>query len=134
MTRRDVQAAGETSARIERWVVDLIALHSLGVGLALALLGRWGLELGGWLEVSTLFFARQAGVFHIVVALGYFFEYRKYGSVYLMLIAKSAAVLFLVSMMLLGDAPWSVPVSALGDGAMLVVALLLHQRTRRGDV
>ncbi len=122
-----------TRGRLERWIVALVALHSLAVGLALVFLGRWGLELGGWQEVSPLFFARQAGVFHIVVAIGYFLEYRKYGSVYLILIAKSCAVIFLLSTIALGESPWSVPVSAIGDAVMLVAAIVLYRHVRRTD-
>jgi hypothetical protein len=119
--------------RVEAWLINAIALHSLAVGLALLFLGRWGLALGGWSDVSPLFFARQAGVFHVVVAVGYFLEYRRYGSVYLIILAKTIAVLFLVATVWLDGAPWSVSASAVGDGLMGLAALVVHRQRRHYD-
>ena len=60
--------------RAERVLVVLIAVHSVGVGLALLFLTEWGAWLGGFGEVRPLFFARQAGIFHFVLATGYLLE------------------------------------------------------------
>lgn len=121
------------SRRVESWLISAIALHSLIVGLALLFLGNWGLRLGGWEEASPLFFSRQAGAFHVVVAIGYFLEYRRYGSIYLLLIAKTVAVIFLSTTMIVDDSPWTVPVSALGDGLMGLAAMTVHRMTRQSD-
>jgi hypothetical protein len=115
---------------LETWLVVLIALHSAIVGCLLLLATRWGAAFGGWAEVEPLFFARQAGVFHIVVAIGYLLEYFRYRGIGLLLTAKCTALLFLAGSMLVEAQPWVVPLSALGDGAMALVAWIVHRRAR----
>jgi hypothetical protein len=114
--------------RFERVVVVLIALHSVGVGVALLFLTEWGLRFGGWGEVSPLFFPRQAGIFHFVVATGYLIEYFRYRGVALLLATKGFAVVFLVAMCLVENVPWLVPASAVGDGLMGLAVLIVHSR------
>lgn len=116
--------------RAERALVVLIAAHSVGVGLALLFLTEWGASLGGFGEVRPLFFARQAGAFHLVVAAGYLIEHFRYGGVAFLLTTKSIAVAFLFAVWLQGGTPWVVPVSALGDGLMLFLAWRVHQQVR----
>ncbi len=114
--------------RLERVLVVLIALHSVAVGLGLTLLPGWGARFGGFGEVQPTFFARQAGVFHFVVAFGYLYEFFRYRSIGLLLFAKSVAVVFLTLAFLLGQHAWLVPVSALGDGVMGAAAWWVHAR------
>ena len=117
--------------RAETWLIVLIAIHSYAVGFFLLFLTRWGADFGGWGEVSPLFFARQAGIFHVVVATGYLNEYFRYGGISLLLTAKIMAVLFLVSMMMVAEpAPWTIPLSAVGDGLMGLVAYLVHRKAQ----
>lgn len=115
-------------ARIEDWVILLIAAHSVTIGLFLLILTRWGVEFGGWLELEPTFFARQAGIFHIVVAIGYLLEYQRYRQVTFLLVTKIIAVLFLVSMMMIEPVVWSLPPSALGDGLMVPLVYWIHRR------
>lgn len=115
---------------LETRLIVLIAAHSAVVGILLLFATDWGVALGGWGTVEPPFFARQAGVFHIVVALGYLLEYFRYRGVGLLLIAKTIAVLFLTTSMVLEPQPWVVPLSALGDGAMAFVVYLVHRRSR----
>lgn len=89
---------------LERWIVVLIAIHSAGVGLLLLLAPGWSAEFGGWDGISSLFFTRQAGVFHIVVAIGYLLEYVRSGGVTFLVVTKSVAVVFLTAAFFLGDA------------------------------
>jgi len=124
---------GRDRARtLERWYVILVALHSYCVGGFLLFATRWGAEFGGWGDVEPLFFARQAGVFHFVVATGYLIEYFRYRRITLLLTAKSIAVVFLTSMALLDGQPWAVPLSAAADGAMAGIAWWLHRRAGDG--
>jgi hypothetical protein len=116
--------------RAERTLVVLIALHSVAVGLGLTLLAEWGARFGGFGEVQPTFFARQAGVFHFVVAFGYLYEYFRYRSIGLLLFAKSVAVVFLTLAFVLGQRAWLVPVSALGDAAMGLLAWQVHRRAQ----
>jgi hypothetical protein len=114
--------------RLERALVVLIALHSVGVGVTLLFLTEWGLRLGGWTDVHPLFFARQAGIFHFVVATGYLIEYFRYRGVVLLVTTKSFAVVFLVAMSLVENVPWLVPASAVADGLMGLVVFFVHSR------
>ena len=119
-----------SSARVERLAVYLVALHSVGVGLGLIFLTRWGTALGGWPEVTPLFFAQQAGIFHFVVVAGYLLEYHRSGGVTFLLTTKSIAVVFLLTMTVLDGGPWLVPASAAADGLMGAAVWLLHRRVR----
>jgi len=124
--------AGSFWPRTEKWLVVLIAIHSYAVGFFLLFFTRWGADFGGWGEVVPLFFARQAGVFHFVVATGYLNEYFRYRGVTLLLTTKVIAVLFLVSMMMVAEpAPWTIGPSALADGAMALVAYLVHRKAQQ---
>jgi hypothetical protein len=121
-------SAGPDYRRLERWLIVLIALHSYAVGVFLLFLTRWGVAFGGWDNVSTLFFPRQAGVFHLVVATGYLIEYFRYRGIVLMVTAKLTAVVFLFGMMAVGESSWAVPLSAVGDGLMGVAVLWIHRK------
>lgn len=117
--------------RAETWLIVLIAIHSYAVGFFLLFFTRWGAEFGGWGDVAPLFFARQAGVFHFVVATGYLNEYFRYRGVSLLLTTKIMAVLFLVSMMMVAEpVAWAIPLSAIGDAAMALVAYLVHRKAQ----
>ncbi len=119
--------------QIEKWLVVLIALHSYAVGFFLLFLTRWGVAFGGWEGLEPLFFARQAGIFHCIVATGYLIEYFRYRGVVLLLVTKTLAVVFLTSMIWVEPGAWSVPLSAIGDGLMAVIAYLIHRGTIRSD-
>jgi len=117
---------------MERWLVHLIALHSVGVGLALLFATEWGGRLGGFEQVAPLFFARQAGAFHLVVACLYVIDYRRGRGVGLLLMTKCFAVVFLFGEALLDTVPWVVPLSGLGDGLMALAVYVVHRRARPG--
>lgn len=117
-----------SAARLERLAVHLVALHSVAVGSGLLFLTRWGAALGGWPDVTPLFFARQAGIFHFVVVAGYLLEYHRTGGVTFLLVTKSIAVGFLLAMTALDRGPWMVPASAAGDALMGVAVWILHRR------
>ena len=115
--------------QVEKWLVILIAIHSFAIGFALLFLTRWGAALGGWPEVEPLFFARQAGIFHFVVAAGYLIEYFRYGGVTFLLVTKILAVAFLTGIMIAEpEFSWTIPPSALVDGLMALVVYLVHHK------
>lgn len=113
--------------RLETILVSLVAAHSVGVGLGLLFLTEWGARLGGWTQVEPLFFPRQAGAFHLVVAAAYLIEYFRYRGVLILLTAKSLAVVFLFASAALGPAPWVVPFSGIADGLMGLAVFLVHR-------
>jgi hypothetical protein len=113
---------------LETGLVVAIALHSYAVGFFLLFFTRWGVRFGGWGEASPLFFARQAGVFHFVVASGYLIEYFRTRGVRLLLLAKATATVFLVAMLLADGGPWALPASALGDALMGLAVWIVHRK------
>lgn len=123
----DASRAGRP-ARLLSACVALVALHSYAVGAFLLFATEWGARFGGFGEVSPLFFARQAGIFHFVLATAYLVEWFRYRGVVILLSAKATAVVFLVATWALGTEAWSVPLSALGDGFMGLAAFVLARR------
>jgi len=110
-----------------RILIILIALHSIMVGIMLLGFPEWAVIFAGWQGAEPVFFIRQAGVFHFVLAAGYLVEYFRWRSISLLLIAKTIAFVFLIGGWLLADVPWSVWFSGLADGAMGLMAFLVHR-------
>lgn len=115
---------------LERLGVYMIALHSFMIGFFLLFVTQWTLDFAGWDQVSHLFFPRQSGAFHIILAAGYLWEYRRLNTIRLILLAKITAVVFLLIMSPWKDA-WSVPFSGILDGLMLVGIACIHAMVRR---
>ena len=117
---------------LEKLGVFLVALHSFLIGLMLIFATARILGFAGWEEVPRLFFPRQSGVFHIILAVGYWWEYRRHGTIGLMLMAKAVAVVFLLIMSPWKEA-WSVPFSGVFDGLMLVGMAFIHRMAQRSN-
>jgi hypothetical protein len=111
-------AAAAGPERLERVLVVLIALHSLVVGLFLTFATDWGARFGGFPSPVPLFFPRQAGAFHFVVAAVYVVEYFVYRGVLTLVTTKSIAVVFLGIVTFACPVPWVVPLSGVGDALM----------------
>ena len=116
--------------RLEGVGVVLVALHSFAIGTMLIFNTSWVLQFAGWEEISHLFFPRQSGAFHIILAAGYLWEFRAHGTIRLMLLAKGTAVVFLLIMSPWKEA-WSVPFSGVFDGLMLVGMAFIHRMDNR---
>ncbi len=121
------------SEMYERALIILIALHSIVVGVMLLFFPEWAVEFAGWSGADPIFFIRQAGVFHFVLAAGYLVEYSRTQTITLLLIAKTTAFVFLIGGSLLADTPWSVWFSGLADGAMALTAYLVHRAVLSGS-
>jgi hypothetical protein len=126
-----MSARGPVWFRIERLLVLAIAAHSAAIGVGALVATEWGLRFGGFGTASPLFFPRQVGIFHVVVAFAYLVEHFRYRAVAVLLTTKAIAVVFLGAMIARDELPWVVPVSAGGDALMFVAVLLVH-RARRG--
>ena len=112
---------------IERIFVVLVAIHSFAIGIALLAIPEWGARIGGFGHLEPLFFARQGGAFHVVVAIGYVMEHLRHRTMTLLLLAKCLAVVFLVTTSVTCPVPWVVPLSAAGDGLMALAALVIRR-------
>jgi len=117
----------------ERVLIILISLHSVVVGIMLMFFSEWAVGFAGWAGADPVFFIWQAGAFHFVLATGYLVEYFRWRSVSLLLIAKTTAFVFLLGGSLLTDTPWSVLFSGFADGAMALVAFLVHRAVNRNS-
>ena len=117
----------------ERTLIFLIALHSIIVGVMLIFFSEWAVEFAGWSGADPIFFIRQAGAFHFVLVAGYLVEYSRTRTITLLLIAKTTAFVFLIGGSMLADTPWSVWFSGLADGAMGLVAYLVHRAVWSGS-
>lgn len=116
--------------RLESLGVFLVALHSLLIGIGLIVATDWILDFAGWTEVQHNFFPRQSGAFHIIIALGYWWEYRRHGTIGLLVLAKCCAVVFLLAMSPWKEA-WSVPISGVTDGLMMVGMVVVNRLANR---
>ena len=114
-------------AKFERLVIILIVLHSIGIGIGLLWSPQWAFKMAGWEEVKPLFFSRQAGAFHIVVAFAYLIEYFRYRSILILLTAKGIAVVFLLGVAAFGESSWVVLLSGIADGLMGLVIFFIHR-------
>jgi hypothetical protein len=129
---REEDAGAGGWERLERALVACVVAHSCGVGLFLALAPAAAAAFAGFGSVEPEFFARQAGIFHLVLAAGYLAEYLGSRGVVLLVMAKGAAVAFLgLAVATDGRLPWSVPFSAALDGLMCAAVALSHRRAGR---
>ena len=119
--------AMQLSETYERTLIILIALHSIIVGVMLLFFAEWAVDFAGWSGADPIFFIWQAGAFHFVLAAGYLVEYSRTRTISLLLIAKTTAFIFLIGGSLLTDVPWSVWFSGFADGAMALMAYLVHR-------
>ena len=117
----------------ERILIFLISLHSFIVGLMLLFAADWAVRFAGWAGADPIFFIWQAGAFHFVLATGYLVEYSRSQTISLLLIAKTIAFVFLIGGSLLAETPWSVWFSGFADGAMALVAVLVHRAVKRNE-
>ena len=116
--------------KLEQWGVVLVALHSFLVCSLMVFFPQWMLKFAGWKNVDYVFFIKQSGAFHFVVAMGYLLEYWRYRSIGLLVIAKSTAVVFLLALSPWADA-WAISFSGITDGLMLVGMVVVHLMAKR---
>ena len=128
--RRPGFVTPERLEALERALVLLIALHSVVVGLFLTFATDWGARFGGFPSPVPLFFPRQAGAFHFVVAASTSWSTFGTGECSSSVMTKSIAVVFLGLTTLLDHVPWLVPLSGLGD-LLMAGAVVLLRRARR---
>lgn len=117
----------ELARKLLRPIIVLIALHSFLVGLMLTFAPEWSSRFAGWVVVGPDFFPRQGGVFHLILAVAYVYEHFRHDGVFLLVLAKMTAMIFLVSSSITGEVPWAIPFSGVTDGMMGFVVLILYR-------
>jgi hypothetical protein len=110
-----------------RLLVNLIALHSAIIGVMLFFAPQWTMHFAGWEKIEPVFFGRQAGIFHFVLAAAYLIEFSRYRGVLTLVTAKTIAFAFLTGATLLDPLPWAVWVSGILDGLMAVVVFVVQR-------
>ena len=116
----------------EKLLVSLIALHSASVGAMFLLAPQWTMRFAGWQGIDPIFFAYQAGIFHVVLAAAYLLEWHRYRGVSIVITAKIIACVFLVTATIIDPIPWAVWISGILDGLMAVVVWWVHRQVGRG--
>ncbi|MCX6251139.1 MAG: hypothetical protein NTX61_10350 [Bacteroidetes bacterium] len=117
-----------------KWILWLIALHSIGFGISLIVLPISVIEYFGF-DLQEKFFAVQGGVFHIVVSLAYIMaaldlaHSRKL--IILSCTAKFMATIFLLSYFFFGRPIFMVIFSGFADFLMGLAILLLYLQYKK---
>ncbi|MCF7808758.1 MAG: hypothetical protein K9N38_09580 [Candidatus Marinimicrobia bacterium] len=116
------------NVRLFQLLLQLIAVHSLFVGLGLIFLPFGALSWLGFTVDPYRFFSTQGGVFHLVMSIAYWLAAREPLSEKRLLIfiisAKWIALLFLTLYYLFMEPVTIVALSATGDGLMGLAVLL----------
>lgn len=114
----------------ERLLIILIALHSAAVGVMFLILPQWTIHFAGWEGIEPVFFAFQAGIFHLVLATAYMLEYHQYRGISILLTAKCIAFVFLITATIIDPIPWAVWTSGILDGIMALVVWWVHRQVQ----
>lgn len=113
-----------------RLVLQLIALHSFLVGIALTVLPFGVLSWFGFTIDPYRFFSTQGGVFHIVMSIAYAFAARnplnEKTMLIFIIIAKWIAFFFLSMYFLFGEMVPIIAISAIGDGLMGLIVMMFY--------
>ena len=118
-----------TTRTLFRWVLWLIAIHSICFGLSLIILPCNILQYFGF-DISQKFFATQGGVFHLIISFAYIRAASKLDEsgdlIILAIITKFAATIFLISYYFFGTSILIILLSGFGDFLMGLAVLLLY--------
>lgn len=108
--------------------LQLMALHSLGVGLALIVLPFGVLSWFGLTVDPYRFFSTQGGVFHIVMSIAYLMASRaplaERSLLIFIIAAKWLAFFFLGFYFLFGEMVPTLALSAVADGVMGLIVMV----------
>lgn len=120
------------------FVFWLIFLHSFFVGLALILHPPGIMRLLGFHSIGEAFFPVQGGVFHILIGIFYLTVVLRVEGfravIYLSIITKSMAFVFLLYYYFFVDEIFIVLFSGIADGAMAVIIIVAYQSYNRQTV
>ena len=114
----------------ERLLIILVSLHSAIIGVVFVVAPDWLVRFGGWEGIDPVFFGRQAGAFHLVLAGTYLIEHFRYRGVTVLVAAKTFAMVFLLACTAVDHLPWAVPVSGVGDAMMAMLVWYVHRTVR----
>jgi len=117
-----------------KWILWLVAIHSICFGIALVILPISFIEFFGF-RLEEKFFADQGGVFHLVVAVAYIWAAldleNSFKLIVLSCTAKFVATIFLVSYYIFGSHIFMVIFSGFADFMMGMAILVLYLLYRK---
>lgn len=130
------ESSKTTTRTLLIWALWLIAIHSIGFGLALIIFPCSVLEFFGF-TISQKFFATQGGVFHLIISFAYIraaldLEHSN-DLIILSCLAKFSATLFLFSYYIFGTRIIMVLFSGFIDFLMGMVILILYLLFRKSS-
>lgn len=122
-----------TVKRLEICLISLIALHSALLGVGMLIWPDWTLRFFGWEHDGSMFFPAQSGIFLLLFAAAYLSGIWHEKLVWLIVVSKSTAVVFLTSQYFLHGptAATTLLLAAILDGLMgaaVVVIMLIRRR------
>lgn len=112
----------------------LVAIHSFCVGIGLIVAPAEMFEYLGYNKCTERFFPTQGGIFHIIMAVGYYMGALRYSKSYdlivFSIIVKFSATVFLIVYYLAVKSTWLILLSAVTDGLMgIIIYWLLSKST-----
>ena len=121
-------------ALLLKWILWLVAIHSIGFGISLIVLPIPVIEFFGF-HLEEKFFAVQGGIFHIVVSLAYIMAAQDLENANKLIIlsctAKFMATIFLLSYFFFVNHIFMVIFSGFADFLMGLIILLLYLSYKR---
>jgi CHASE2 domain-containing sensor protein len=128
-----------SSEKLLRLLLYLISIHSIFVGLALIFTPGELFTYFGYQPVSERFFQIQGGVFHIVMSIAYYLAAKSinkdHNLIFLTIIVKISATIFLISYFIFIQQIWMVLISGIVDALMaIVVVIVFHQFKKDRDI
>lgn len=111
-----------------RLLLQLIAVHSFFVGLALIVLPFGALSWFGFTVDPYRFFSTQGGVFHVVMSIAYLLAarnpLREKSLILFIILAKWIAFFFLAFYFLFSEMVPVIAISAVSDGLMGLLVMM----------
>jgi hypothetical protein len=109
----------------------LIGIHSFTVGIGLIFIPPSFLSNFGLVNYTESFFQAQGGVFHIVMSVAYVMAglnlEKSVRLIQFIIAVKIIAFIFLIIYFLFVLSAWLILVSAIGDGLMGLIVLILYR-------
>jgi hypothetical protein len=111
----------------------LIGIHSIAVGIGLIFMPPSFLNFFGLVDYKESFFQAQGGIFHIVMSVAYVMAglnlEKSVRLIQFIIAVKFIAFVFLIIYFSLVLSAWLILVSAIGDGIMGLIVLILFRLT-----
>jgi len=118
----------DRSSRFLSVTVFFIGLHSVLLGVALLFAPMWTLEMARWPDGVPVFFAAQSGLFLVILGTVYLAGLRDSSLLWVLVLSKALAGIFLVVMVSISEAPRIILLQAILDAAMGLTVFVAWRR------